>query len=93
MSDALPDVVHIGRSSQIGPGSHRARSALSSLTAMNTHSPLAAIGVHRNETLLFFTLLQLTVIVAAGRLGEVLAIRCRQAPVVGAIIAGILIGP
>ncbi len=60
---------------------------------MNTSNPLALVTVHRNEALLFFTLLQLTVIVAAGRLGEALAVRCRQAPVVGAIVAGILLGP
>lgn len=45
------------------------------------------------EALLFFTLLQLAVIVVAGRVGGVLANRCGQAAVVGEILIGIALGP
>src|SRR5262245_51440363 len=58
-----------------------------------TAPDVAALSVHKSESLLFFTLLQLTVIVIAGRLGEGLARACRQARVVGSIVAGILLGP
>lgn len=50
-------------------------------------------GVHATEQLLFFTLLQLCVIVLAARAGGVLARRWGQAAVVGEIIVGILLGP
>ena len=73
---------------------HNGRSVVpETLCRMSDPNALALISVHRNETLLFFTLLQLAVIVIAGRLGAALASRCRQAPVVGAIIAGVLLGP
>ncbi|OYW36611.1 MAG: sodium:proton antiporter [Hydrogenophilales bacterium 12-61-10] len=52
-----------------------------------------ALAVHQTEALLFFTLLQLTLIVLAGRLGGVLAQRVGQSPAVGEIIVGILLGP
>ena len=51
------------------------------------------VAVHRAEALLFFTLLQLTVIVLAGRVGGALALRLRQSAAVGEIIVGILLGP
>ena len=51
------------------------------------------IAAHQAEALLFFTLLQLTVIVLAGRLGGELAHRFGQSPAVGEIIVGILLGP
>ncbi len=60
---------------------------------MNAENPLAAVSVHSTEALLFFTLLQLAVIVVAGRVGGALAPRWGQAPVVGHIVAGILLGP
>ena len=60
---------------------------------MTAPDAVAVASVHQNELLLFFTLLQLSVIVIAGRCGESLARLCRQAPVVGAIVAGILLGP
>jgi Kef-type K+ transport system membrane component KefB len=60
---------------------------------MTAPDSASALAVHKSEALLFFTLLQLTVIVIAARLGESLARACRQAPVVGAIIVGILLGP
>ncbi len=52
-----------------------------------------ALAVHQTEALLFFTLLQLTLIVLAARLGGVLAQRVGQSPAVGEIIVGILLGP
>jgi len=52
-----------------------------------------ALAVHQAEALLFFTLLQLTVIVLAGRLGGELARRLGQSPAVGEILVGILLGP
>ncbi|MDP9082505.1 MAG: cation:proton antiporter [Pseudomonadota bacterium] len=58
-------------------------------------SPIGVAGVatHKNELLLYFTLLELTLIVLAGRLGGALAKRCGQSPAVGEIIIGILLGP
>jgi len=53
----------------------------------------AAMAVHQTETLLFFTLLQLTVIILAARLGGGVAQRLGQSPAVGEIIVGILLGP
>lgn len=50
-------------------------------------------GVHATESLLFLVLLQLTVIVLAGRAGSALARRWGQAAVVGEIVVGILLGP
>lgn len=54
----------------------------------NTH-----IVAHQMETLLFFTLLQLTVIVLAARMGGEIALRIGQSAAVGEIIVGILLGP
>ena len=56
-------------------------------------NPLAAVATHTNELLLYFTLLELTVIVLAGRVGGALASRCGQSPAVGEIVIGILLGP
>ena len=50
-------------------------------------------GVHATESMLYFMLLQLTVIVLAGRAGSALARRSGQTTVVGEIIVGILLGP
>jgi Kef-type K+ transport system membrane component KefB len=58
--------------------------------------PLAAVtgtGVHATESLLFLVLLQLTLIVLAGRVGSAVARRYGQAAAVGEIIVGILLGP
>jgi Kef-type K+ transport system membrane component KefB len=52
-----------------------------------------ASSVHTTETLVFFVLLQLSLIVVAGRLGGVLAKRFKQSVAVGEIIVGILLGP
>ncbi len=49
--------------------------------------------VHHAELLLFFTLLQLAIIVLAGRVGGALALKIGQSAVVGEIILGILLGP
>jgi Kef-type K+ transport system membrane component KefB len=49
--------------------------------------------MHSHETLLFFILLELAIIVLAGRIGGALARRCGQTAAVGEIILGILLGP
>ena len=51
------------------------------------------IATHQTESLLFFTLLQLTVIVLAARVGGEIALRIGQSAAVGEIIVGILLGP
>ncbi|MBW8078867.1 MAG: sodium:proton antiporter, partial [Gallionella sp.] len=51
------------------------------------------LSVHATEELLYFVLLQLAVIVLAGRIGGALALRVRQPAAVGEIIVGILLGP
>jgi Kef-type K+ transport system membrane component KefB len=51
------------------------------------------IAAHKTEALLFFTLLQLTVIVLAARIGGGLALRIGQTAAAGEIIVGILLGP
>ena len=50
-------------------------------------------ATHATEALLFFTLLQLTVIVLAARIGGGIALRIGQSAVVGEIVIGILLGP
>lgn len=60
---------------------------------MSLENQLAAAAVHKSEALLFFTLLQLAVIVLAGRVGGAVALRLGQSPAVGEIIIGILLGP
>lgn len=52
-----------------------------------------ASGVHATEQLLFYTLLQLSIIVLAARAGGALAQRLGQAVAVGEIVTGILLGP
>ena len=51
------------------------------------------ITAHKTEALLFFTLMQLTVIVLAARIGGEIAQRVGQSAVVGEIVVGILLGP
>ena len=53
----------------------------------------ALSSVHQAELLLFFILLQLAVIVVAGRIGSFLAVRWGQAAAVGEIVVGIVLGP
>ncbi len=52
-----------------------------------------ASATHANEALLFYTLLQLAIIVLAARLGGILARKLGQSTAVGEIIVGILLGP
>lgn len=52
-----------------------------------------AVAAHQTEALLFVTLLQLTVIVLAARVGGEIAVRIGQSAAVGEIIVGILLGP
>ncbi len=59
---------------------------------MNT-AILAQSATHQNEALLFFTLLQLVIIVIMGRVGGEIAVRISQSRAVGEIIIGILLGP
>jgi Kef-type K+ transport system membrane component KefB len=54
---------------------------------------LTQSATHQNEALLFFTLLQLVVIVIMGRVGGELAVRIGQSRSVGEIVIGILLGP
>ncbi len=56
-------------------------------------SSVVASSVHHGEMLLYFVLLQLIVIVLAGRVGSVLALKFKQNAAVGEIIIGILLGP
>ena len=49
--------------------------------------------VHATEQLLFFTLVQLTIIVLAARAGGALFRRFGQSVAVGEIVTGILLGP
>jgi Kef-type K+ transport system membrane component KefB len=60
---------------------------------LNTPSLAAATGAHKNELILFYTLLELTIIVIAGRVGGALARRIGQSAAVGEIVVGILLGP
>jgi K+:H+ antiporter len=50
-------------------------------------------SVHQTENLLFFTLLQLALIIVAARLAGAVAGRVGQSRAVGEIVAGILLGP
>ena len=56
-------------------------------------TPLLQASVHRTEQLLFFTLLQLAVIVVCARAAGNLAVRWGNARAVGEIMVGILLGP
>lgn len=50
-------------------------------------------AVHQTEVLLFFTLLQLSVIVVVARLAGEIAVRLSQSRAVGEIVAGLVLGP
>lgn len=56
-------------------------------------SATSTAAVHATENLLFFTLMQLVIILLAARLGGSLALRLGQARVVGEIVVGLLLGP
>jgi Kef-type K+ transport system membrane component KefB len=60
---------------------------------LNIPGLAAATGAQKNELILFYTLLELTIIVVAGRVGGALARRIGQSAAVGEIIVGILLGP
>ena len=60
---------------------------------MNSATALVHTAVHKTEALLFFTLLQLVVIVVFSRIGSEAAARLSQSRAVGEIIIGILLGP
>jgi Kef-type K+ transport system membrane component KefB len=60
---------------------------------MSSTAGAALASPHKNELLLFYTLLELTIIVLAGRLGGAVARRFGQSAAVGEIIIGILLGP
>jgi K+:H+ antiporter len=60
---------------------------------MHRSAGAALAGPHQAELLLFFTLLELTIIVLAGRLAGAVARRYGQSAAVGEIIVGILLGP
>lgn len=51
------------------------------------------ISVHVTENLLFFTLMQLVVILLAARVAGSVALRLGQARVIGEIVVGLLLGP
>jgi Kef-type K+ transport system membrane component KefB len=50
-------------------------------------------SVHQTETLLFTTLLQLIVMIAAARIGNQILRRFGQPGVIGEIVAGLILGP
>lgn len=56
-------------------------------------SAVSQSATHQNELLLFFTLLQLVIIVIMGRVGSEIAARFSQSRAVGEIVIGILLGP
>lgn len=60
---------------------------------MSTANTLSQVSIHKTETLLFFTLLQLAIIVLCARIGGAIAVRLSQSRAVGEIIIGILLGP
>jgi Kef-type K+ transport system membrane component KefB len=60
---------------------------------MSTIAHTVQSSVHQTEHLLSGILIQLAIIVAAGRIGGELAARCSQARVVGEMLVGILLGP
>ena len=60
---------------------------------MSIASTATEVSVHKAEALLFFTLLQLCIVILAGRVGSTLALRMAQATAVGEIVIGILLGP
>ena len=49
--------------------------------------------VHQTEVLLFFTLLQLSVIVVVARLAGEIAVWLSQSRALGGILAGLMLGP
>lgn len=60
---------------------------------MTSPASSAQIAAHQTELGLFFTLLQIIVIIGAARVAAAVAVRVKQSPAVGEIIVGILLGP
>ena len=60
---------------------------------MSIANAAAEVSVHKTEALLYFTLLQLCIVILAGRVGSTVAVRLAQATAVGEIVIGILLGP
>lgn len=60
---------------------------------MSALADVARSSVHQSEVIVFWVLLQLAIIVAAGRVAGSLAVRVHQARVVGEILAGVVLGP
>ena len=60
---------------------------------MSALADIAQSSVHQTEVVLSGVLLQLAIIVAAGRIAGSLAARVHQARVVGEILVGVLLGP
>ncbi len=60
---------------------------------MSTLSHVFDLPAQKSELLIFFTLLPLSVIIFAARMGGEIAARIGQAAVVGEIVAGIVLGP
>jgi Kef-type K+ transport system membrane component KefB len=60
---------------------------------LNSSVLASAASSHKTEILLFFTLLELSIIVLAGRIGGGIAALWGQSAAVGEIIIGILLGP
>src|SRR5580692_8335026 len=56
-------------------------------------SAATTVTAHKQELLLYFTLLEVAVIVVAGRVGDWAARWVGQSGVVGQILIGILLGP
>jgi Kef-type K+ transport system membrane component KefB len=72
---------------------HIGNRALAGAPRLNGGNDRMQSTVHQTELLLFFTLLQLSVIVIAARLAGEIAVRLSQSRVVGEIIAGLILGP
>ncbi|WP_308389014.1 cation:proton antiporter [Acidithiobacillus sp. AMEEHan] len=60
---------------------------------MSIFSHIFDLPAQRSELLIYFTLIQLSVIILVARIGGEIARRIGQAAVVGEIIAGIVLGP
>ena len=86
-SKALPTTA-IGAAIAVGSMLASAASAASATSAAS-----AASTVHQNERMLYFVLLQLVVIVLAGRIAGAVAVRVGQNAAVGEIVVGLLLGP
>ena len=60
---------------------------------MTVPNAVGTLSMQKSETLLFFTLIELALIIGAARIGAALAVRVGQAAVIGEIVVGVLLGP